>query len=157
LLRLLCTGVLASVLLLAKDVSALTEPILTVRLEDGTRTFTLQDLQDLGQVTFTTSTIWTEGEQIFTGVPLRKLVSALGVKEGELEAVAINDYSVTIPVEDALMDGPVVAYKQNGETLSVREKGPLWLVYPYDSNPDFQTEVVYSRSVWQLAEITIRD
>jgi len=39
--------------------------------------------------------------------------------------------------------------------MSAREKGPVWLVYNYDSDPAFRTETVYSRSVWQLDRITI--
>ncbi|CAN0586856.1 unnamed protein product, partial [Ectocarpus sp. 12 AP-2014] len=57
---------------------------------------------------------------------------------------------VEVPVEDAVEDGPIIAYLSNGKPMSVREKGPLWIVYPYDSDPKFQTEVIYSRSIWQL-------
>ncbi len=39
--------------------------------------------------------------------------------------------------------------------MSVREKGPLWIVYPYSSSPEFQNEVIYSRSIWQLNRITV--
>jgi hypothetical protein len=28
------------------------------------------------------------------------------------------------------------------------------LIYPYDKKPEFQTEVVYSRSIWQLSRIS---
>ena len=144
-------------LLLLSGLSARAEPILTVTLPDRTAAFTLQDLQALGQTTFTTTTIWTEGEQTFTGVPLGDLVRELGVTGGEIEAIAINDYSVTFPVQDALADGPIVAYHLNGAPMSVRDKGPLWIVYPYAANPDFRTEVVYSRSIWQLVRLTVRN
>jgi hypothetical protein len=41
----------------------------------------------------------------------------------------------------------------DGKTMSVRDKGPLWIIYPYDSSADYRTEVVYSRSIWQLDRI----
>jgi hypothetical protein len=41
--------------------------------------------------------------------------------------------------------------------MSMRNKGPLWLVYPYDSNVALQTEAVYARSIWQLVRIESRD
>ncbi|MGB1266126.1 MAG: oxidoreductase, partial [Nereida ignava] len=47
-------------------------------------------------------------------------------------------------------DGPIIAYKQNGSEMSRRRKGPLWIVYPYDDKKSYQTETVYSRSIWQL-------
>jgi hypothetical protein len=37
--------------------------------------------------------------------------------------------------------------------MSIREKGPLWLVYPYDLNKAYQSETIYSRSIWQLVRI----
>jgi hypothetical protein len=33
--------------------------------------------------------------------------------------------------------------------------GPFWLVYNYDANPEFRTELIYARSIWQLARITV--
>ncbi len=148
-------ALLATSVFLSSALSAKADPILTVELPGHVRTFTLQDLSALHAVTFTTTTIWTEGEQTFTGVPLQELVSELGVADGTIVAHAINDYSVTIPVNEALAEGPIVAYLMNGEPMSVREKGPLWIVYPYSSSPEFQNEVIYSRSIWQLNRITV--
>lgn len=122
---------------------------------DGTARFDLAMLSALESRTIATTTIWTEGEQAFTGVGLDTLLDLLGVDGGTLSATAINDYSVTIPVADAIPDGPIVAYSNNGEPMSVREKGPLWVVYPYDSNPDYQAESIYSRSIWQLDRIEV--
>ena len=141
--------------------SASADPILTVELPDEVRTFTLEELGALDQETFTTKTIWTEGDQTFTGVPLRALVEELGLStassSGAIEAIAINDYSVTIPLQDALAEGPLVAYYLNGKPMSVRDKGPLWIVYPYSSSADFQTEIIYSRSIWQLVRLRVRN
>ncbi|HEX9857587.1 MAG TPA: oxidoreductase, partial [Paracoccaceae bacterium] len=47
-------------------------------------------------------------------------------------------------------------YAQNGVPLSVRDMGPLWVIYPYDSDVDYQSEVIYSRSIWQLQRMDIR-
>ena len=72
-----------------------------------------------------------------------------------MKATAINDYAVEIPVSDAVVGGPIVAYFLNGEPMSVRDKGPLWIVYPFDADPHYQTEVIYSRSIWQLDRIEL--
>ena len=50
---------------------------------------------------------------------------------------------------------PLVAYEMDGETMSRRQKGPLWIVYPFDSDADFRSEVIYSRSIWQLDRLEI--
>jgi hypothetical protein len=91
----------------------------------------------------------------FEGVSLDVITDLLGVEEGTLLATAINDYTVEIPVADAVPGGPIIAYLMDGEEMSVREKGPLWVVYPYDSNADYRSEVVYSRSIWQLDRIEV--
>lgn len=102
-----------------------------------------------------TSTIWTDGVHVFQGVSLKILADTLGVTSGAFMATAINDYSVRIPIVDATDDGPILAYYMDDEKMSVRDKGPLWVVYPYDNRPEFRTEVIYSRSIWQLDRIDV--
>ena len=112
-------------------------------------------LSSMPTESFETTTIWTEGAQSFTGVSLNTLLDQIGVDGQRLLASAINDYQVEIPVTDAIAGGPIVAYLRNGEPMSVRNKGPLWIVYPYDLNEDYQTETIYSRSIWQLDRIEV--
>ncbi|UWR22004.1 molybdopterin-dependent oxidoreductase [Sulfitobacter sp. S190] len=112
-------------------------------------------LRALPETTFETSTIWTDGVHTFTGVSLADLMAELGVEDGTLVATAINDYAVEIPVSDAVEGGPIIAYLMDGEEMTVRDKGPLWVIYPYDSNADYRSEVVYSRSIWQLDRLEI--
>ena len=120
-----------------------------------TAAFDLDMLEGFEVTEFSTETPWTEGVQTFEGVSLKALMDALGVTEGTIKATAINDYAVDIPVADAVVDGPIIAFRRNGEPMSVRDKGPLWVVYPYDLNDAYQTEVVYSRSIWQLDRLDI--
>lgn len=117
--------------------------------------FDMAMLQNMPKYTFETNTMWTEGPQVFEGVELKTFLDALGVTSGILAATAINDYRIEIPVHEIEAGGPMIAYARNGEPMSVREKGPLWIVYPYDANPNYQTEVVFSRSIWQLDRLAI--
>lgn len=112
-------------------------------------------LQNLDATVIETSTIWTDGVRRFQGVSLKALTELLEVDAGTLKATAINDYSVQIPVSDATTDGPIIAYLMDDNPMSVREKGPLWIIYPYDSASEFRSEVIYSRSIWQLDRIEV--
>lgn len=123
---------------------------------EGAARFDMEMLRALGAESFTTSTIWTEGPQRFTGVSLHRLLARLGVAEGTIDATAINDYSVEIPVSDAVEGGPIIAFARNDSPMSVRDKGPLWVVYPYDSVEGYRTEAVYARSIWQLDRLHLR-
>ncbi len=144
------TAIASAILAIVPTVCAAGETLLTFLHAGEVSEYDMEALVDLGQVEFSTTTIWTEGEQTFTGVPLSTFLASVGVAEGTLKATAINDYAVEVPIEDAVEDGPIIAYLSNGKPMSVREKGPLWIVYPYDSDPKYQTEVIYSRSIWQL-------
>lgn len=122
---------------------------------DKTAAFDFDMLSAMPAESFETTTIWTEGAQAFTGVSLNALLEHVGVDGQMLLASAINDYQVEIPASDAAEGGPIVAYLRNGEPMSVRNKGPLWIVYPYDLNEDYRSETIYSRSIWQLDRIEV--
>ncbi|APZ52180.1 molybdopterin-dependent oxidoreductase [Salipiger abyssi] len=124
---------------------------------DGTAAFDLDMLRALGESEIVTETIWTPATHTFTGVRLKTLLDHVGAEGDEITAMAINDYGVTIPVEDATETGPIVAYEMDGAQMSRRDKGPLWVIYPFSSSSDYRTEVIYSRSIWQLDRMTIEE
>lgn len=111
-------------------------------------------LEAMPQISFRTSTIWTEGETEFTGVSLLGLLRDCGITDGAFRAIALNDYAVEIPVDELLDEAPIIAHLMDGEPFSRRGKGPLWIVYPYDSSPEFRSETAYGRSVWQLTRLS---
>ena len=119
--------------------------------------FDLDMLRALGSTIVETKTIWTEGTHVFQGVSLTDLIEELDLSGSALRATAINDYAIEIPMSDAVENGPILAYLMDGKPMSVRDKGPLWIIYPYDSNANYRSEVVYSRSIWQLDRIEAID
>lgn len=138
-------------------------PVLTISGEIQTTNstagavFDIEMLKGLTIIEVETSTIWTEGLHVFTGVSLKEIVDLVQPDAESLRATAVNDYSVDIPISDAIEGGPIIAYLMDGEEMSLREKGPLWLIYPYDQNEEYQNEVIYSRSIWQLDRIVVGD
>lgn len=114
-------------------------------------------LASLPQTSFTTSTTWTSGTPSFQGVLLKDLIAAVGATGKTINLRAANDYAITIPVEDVMDDAPLLAYLMDGKPMSLRDKGPVWMVYPYDANEDYRTETAYARSIWQLIEIDFSD
>jgi len=139
----------------ADTLLVVTGDMITTDGSDAARTFDMAALQALPVTTFETSTIWTDGVHRFTGVSLADLMAELDVQSGVIKATAINDYTVEIPFSDAAPNGAIIAYMMDGAKMSVREKGPLWVIYPYDSDAAFRTEVIYSRSIWQLDRLEI--
>ncbi|WP_247738804.1 molybdopterin-dependent oxidoreductase [Shimia sp. R9_2] len=124
---------------------------------DDTAQFDLEMLRELPAASISTSTIWTEGVLMFTGVPIALLLEELGNSGNTLRASAINDYTIEIPVASLEGDAPILAYEMNGDTMHRREKGPLWVIYPFDSDEKYRTSQIYSRSIWQLDRIEVID
>ncbi len=155
-------SLLTAVILMAMFASqVMADTLLTVKGDvtngqnGGVWQFDTAALKALPSASFETTTIWTDGVQTFEGVPLLALLDHVGAKSGTLRATAANDYAVTIPTSDAVQNGPIVAYLRNGTEMSLRDKGPLWIVYPFEDNPKYQTEEFYSRSIWQLDRIEV--
>ncbi|KMK67818.1 molybdopterin-dependent oxidoreductase [Puniceibacterium sp. IMCC21224] len=150
------TVMISGFLAAATGAAANDNVILSVQLGTEQRSFTLEELQTMPVTSVETTTIWTEGLQNFEGVQLKDLLENLGVQPEQIEAIAVNDYAVEIPASDAIDGGPIVAYFQNGNTMPLRTKGPLWIVYPYDAHKKYRTESIYSRSIWQLDRLIIQ-
>jgi hypothetical protein len=71
-------------------------------------------------------------------------------------AIALNDYTSEVPIEDFARYHTILALKRDGEYMPVRDKGPLFIVYPYDSNPELKSQKFYSRSVWQVTRLVVK-
>jgi hypothetical protein len=39
--------------------------------------------------------------------------------------------------------------------IPVRTKGPLFIVYPFDSKAELRSATYYERSAWQLKSLTV--
>lgn len=121
-----------------------------------TSVFTEADLLALPQQSFDTTTIWTDTTpKTFSGPTLKSVIEATGSAPGDLRVYAINDYNVTFPIDRLEDDVPILANRIDGQPFSVREKGPLWVVFPFDQDTRFQSEEYFTLSVWQLNKVDI--
>jgi len=117
--------------------------------------FDVAMLRKLPQQTFTTMTPWDKKPIKFTGPLLRDVLAAAKATGTSIKAYALNDYQTTIPLDDAQKFDVIVAHQMNGEDIPVRTKGPLFIVYPYDTKEELRSSVYYERSAWQLKSMTI--
>jgi len=113
-------------------------------------------LEALGVSELALETRWTEGRQVFNGVLASKILDAVAAEGEVIVARAINDYEVRIPFSDMRRYPVLFALKQNGSYMRVRNKGPIWIVYPHETFPELDTEEISDRWVWQLSEIIIQ-
>ncbi|KKB09255.1 molybdopterin-dependent oxidoreductase [Devosia chinhatensis] len=122
---------------------------------DGAAEFDMAMLDALPSRETTTKTPWYDGERTFSGPILSAILEAVGAQGEQVTVTALNDYSAVIPMDDLKDNDVILASRLDGETMSVREKGPLFVIYPFDANPDLYNEVYFGRSVWQVKSITV--
>ena len=84
------------------------------------------------------------------------MLAAVGAKGTKIAAVAFNDYKTEIPADDATMHDVIVARLMNNRPMPIREKGPLFIVYPFDTKAELRSELYYIRAAWQLNALHIR-
>jgi len=120
-------------------------------------TFDLPMLQALAGRQAVMDTPWTNGATEFEGPYLKAVLDAAGAHGKTLRVKALNDYSADVPMTDASDYETILALKMNGRPMSVRDKGPLFMIYPFDKNHELYNEKYFSRSVWQIKEIEVVD
>ncbi len=118
--------------------------------------FDMKMIEALPQHSFTTSTPWFDRPVKFTGPLLADVLAAVKASGSNVSAVAINDYRITIPAADAAKFQVIVARLIDDKPIPVREKGPLFVIYPFDSDARLRTSIYYERSIWQLKALDIR-
>jgi hypothetical protein len=113
-------------------------------------------LENMGMTSFETQTPWYTSKAKFEGVPLAKLLQSVGAAGDKLMVTALNDYTTEIPVSDLAKFDVILAVKRDGQYMPVSDKGPFFIIYNFDSNPELKSKVYYSRSAWQVASIDVR-
>ncbi|HEX5737310.1 MAG TPA: hypothetical protein VFY22_02270 [Hydrogenophaga sp.] len=137
-------------------------PVLTISGAIGVKNvgdvarFDMKMIEALPQHSFTTGTPWYDRPVTFTGPLLADVLAAVGASGGTILASAINDYTITIPMSDVKAHKVIVARLLDGRPMAVREKGPLFVVYPFDSKAALRTSIYYERSIWQLKSLEVR-
>jgi hypothetical protein len=122
---------------------------------DAAAAFDLAMLDALAARETTAKTPWFDEAHTFKGSLLSAVLEAAGAHGTALRVRAINGYEAVIPMEDVASWPIILATRIDGKELSVRDKGPIFVIYPFDLNPDLHNEVYYTRSVWQVETMEV--
>lgn len=131
------------------------QTLLTVTRGDSSVEYDLAALQALPQTQYATENAFIDGKSVYSGPLLRDILELSDLlDEDEVSIRAINDYEIDFPVADAMNYNVIVATQVNGALMSVREKGPLWLMYPLSDHPELVESIYKSRMIWQMVDIS---
>jgi len=123
--------------------------------QGGAAVFDMAMLEALPQHRFATRTPWEPGVVRFSGPLLRDVLALVQARGQRLHATALNDYRITLPLQDARDFDVIIATRMNEQPMPVRTRGPLFVIYPFDSDPQLQHARFYERSIWQLRSIEV--
>ncbi|MBL4874494.1 MAG: hypothetical protein JKY41_14205 [Rhodobacteraceae bacterium] len=117
---------------------------------------TEEDLLAMEQFTVFTENEFVDGLAEFTGPLARDVIALLNASDiGMLKLTAVNDYAVEVPMSDLLEYDVIFAMTQNGTRFSIRDKGPIWVIYPMSENVELQDRVYNDRLIWQLVKVDV--
>ena len=120
----------------------------------GCAQFDLSLLESLEQQEITTHNPWFAGSNVYSGPLGRALIEAVGAdSNATMRVVSLNGFIAEIPVSDFIDYDVILALKKNGKLQRIRDRGPLFTIYPFDKHPYLNTEMHYNRSVWQVKTI----
>ena len=126
------------------------------KIEVGAMNIGLDLLRQWGGETLKTRTPFTDGEPVFTGITFARLWERISPTGKTIRARAVNDYVIEESAERLIAMEAFLAYERDSRLLTVRDKGPFWIVFPWSQRPDLSAPGVYSLSIWQLVEIEVR-
>lgn len=134
-----------------------------VKLDGAMQSVTDEQLAELDQITLITPLVGHPddkgGEQKthqVTGARMRDVLAHFSIEGSVADASAIDSYRIDIPVEDAMKYDVILATTVDGKKLSIRDRGPLWVVYPLGQHPELQSPTYEARSIWQLKEFRMK-
>ncbi len=134
--------------------------VLTVEREgapETARSFTLAELQAMPQSEIRTANEFIDGVRSFRGPRVSYLLRICNADgAASVRMIALNDYEVEIQVSEFDKYQPILALTMDGKELSVRDKGPIWVIYPMSDFSELRDPVFNSRLIWQLDRILYR-
>lgn len=136
---------------------AIAAPKLTITSDADTLVLDRNELESFPQTTFSTISPYFDGEVQFSGPTLSRVLETFGVSgETQITLTALNDYKVTGSLEELLSLDAIIATRRDAKTMSVRDRGPFWVILPLSQRPELDEEDFHRYMVWQLSDIELK-
>lgn len=114
---------------------------------------TEDQLLAMDQAIVLTENEFVDGMGEFSGPLARDVIALMGDDLETVILTAVNDYAVPVPVADFIEYDVIFALSRNGENFSIRDKGPIWVIYPMSDHEELQDRVYNDRLIWQLVKV----
>lgn len=136
---------------------AIAAPKLTITSDADTLVLDRNELESFPQTSFSTVSPYLDGKVQFSGPTLARVLEAFGVSgETQITLTALNDYKVTGTLEELLSLDAIIATRRDANTMSVRNRGPFWIILPLSQRPELDEPDFHRYMVWQLSGIELK-
>lgn len=149
------TLIIATTLILSSlSATAIGAPALEIRSGNQKQTLEREELEAFPQTTIITKTPYFDGDITYSGPTLKHVIENFGLSgETQITFRALNDYQVSGNLEEVLELDAIITTRINANPLSIRERGPFWIILPLSDRPELDSENHHRFMVWQLQQI----
>ncbi|MBD3657100.1 hypothetical protein [Marinobacter sp.] len=118
---------------------------------------TASDLDNLTQRSIRTHSPYYKGQVEFSGPMLVDLLTSVAGQDiGDyigISLYALNNYVVHTTFGELKRIEALLATRREGKRLSIRERGPYWIILPLTDRKELDSEHFHKLMVWQLQKI----
>ena len=124
--------------------------------EDEYAIFDQDMIDNMPQFIINTSSHISDEINKFEGIRFYDLLIKLGATGTVVNITAWDDYVIQIDIKDLKKYGVLLATHENGKRLTLSDKGPMFVVFPFSENEEIQRDDYYNKSIWQVKEIDVQ-
>lgn len=154
------TLISAAALIVSASMAFADQAYFVIKKADGSAPpFEVTDavIAKLGTTSFETTLPGMDDQKHKVSGPLmRDLLAAANVTGETALVVALDKYEAEVPVSDFEKFPVVAAIELDGKKLTIRDKGPAWIIYPRSDIKELNDATYETRSVWQIVDITLK-
>ncbi|TFH91594.1 hypothetical protein ELS82_10880 [Vibrio ouci] len=112
-------------------------------------------VQGLDKGTIRTNNHVIEQVTEYSGPTLISLLDYVGATGTQVKVTAWDEYVATIPIADIKTYQVLLATHESGKRMTIDDKGPFFIVFPFSDHPELKNDYYYSLSVWQIKDIVV--
>lgn len=91
----------------------------------------------------------------YKGPVLGDLLNQLGARGDSVFVTALDDYTAELKRSEIEKYDVLLATHENGKMMTIDDRGPFFIVFPFDKYKELRRDLYYNMSVWQIKSIEV--
>ena len=125
--------------------------------EQVSEQYTLGQLQQLPQYEMRVKLPWTNETHTYSGPYLEDVLLMANVSGQWLTMYALDHYQISFHFQRIKKYKPILALRIDEKLLTIRTKGPLWVILPMSEYKELNAAIYHDFMVWQLVKINVEE